>query len=403
MRRIFITILSFVSFFPFISQGQEFKVASFDYNPSDLTARVGEYSRVDLDGRKCAILKISVADDIVEAQGNVVGDIIKKGMEKWIYIAHDSKHVKLLFDKHHSLMLNFIDYNYPVVSEQMVYDVKLEEKVSNDSGATNKLSVDRPQETELLKDAKKAYEERDFAKALRLFSKIDNDKEAQYYLGEMYYEGEGVSKNDKEAAIWFRKSADQGYALSQANLGLLYLCGYGVEEDCQEAIKWFTKAAEQGDILALRNLGNIYYFGEDIPKDYQEAVKWWRLGAEKGDPDLPYLLGIMYYEGNKINKDYTEAYKWFLKGAEQNNELCQLRIGVMYYNGFGVPVDYKQAAHWWKLSADNGNSRAMFNLGSLYLDGLGVKKNEAEAVKWFKLSADHGNEDAKRKIREMGY
>ncbi|MDE7413647.1 MAG: hypothetical protein K2N05_07685 [Muribaculaceae bacterium] len=128
MKRFFITILSLASLFPFISQAQEFKVASFDYNPSDLTARVGEYSRVDLDGRKCALLKVSVADDIVEAQGNVVGDIIKKGMEKWVYIAHDSKHVKLLFDKHHSLMLNFIDYNYPVVSEQMVYDVKLEEE-----------------------------------------------------------------------------------------------------------------------------------------------------------------------------------------------------------------------------------------------------------------------------------
>ena len=34
---------------------------------------------------------------------------------------------------------------------------------------------------------------------------------AQYNLGEMYHKGEGVECDDKIAAHWYLKAADQGY------------------------------------------------------------------------------------------------------------------------------------------------------------------------------------------------
>ena len=45
---------------------------------------------------------------------------------------------------------------------------------------------------------------------------------AQNNLGEMYANGQGVSKNEKEATKWTRLAASQGYALAQANLGTMY-------------------------------------------------------------------------------------------------------------------------------------------------------------------------------------
>ena len=73
--------------------------------------------------------------------------------------------------------------------------------------------------------------------------------DAQFNLGWMYYEGEGVPKDDAEAARWFLKSAEQGIATAQFNLGEMYKEGIGVPQDDAEAAKWYRKAAEQGDSM----------------------------------------------------------------------------------------------------------------------------------------------------------
>ena len=70
--------------------------------------------------------------------------------------------------------------------------------------------------------------------------------EAQNFLGVCFENGEGVEQDKAEAAKWFRKAADQGYAGAQYNLGHCYANGYGVKQDRAEAAKWYQKAADQG-------------------------------------------------------------------------------------------------------------------------------------------------------------
>ena len=65
------------------------------------------------------------------------------------------------------------------------------------------------------------------------------NKIAQFFLGMMYDNGEGVLEDDKEALKWFRKAADQGYADAQNGLGRMYDFGKGVLEDDKEAVKWY--------------------------------------------------------------------------------------------------------------------------------------------------------------------
>lgn len=55
--------------------------------------------------------------------------------------------------------------------------------------------------------------------------------DAQYYLGGLYYKGEGVGQNYAKAVEWFSKSADQGNPKAQTDLAQCYLFGYGVERD----------------------------------------------------------------------------------------------------------------------------------------------------------------------------
>ena len=46
------------------------------------------------------------------------------------------------------------------------------------------------------------------------------------------------------------KLAEQGYATAQYNLGLMYANGEGVPENDKTAVMWYTKAAEQGYAMA---------------------------------------------------------------------------------------------------------------------------------------------------------
>ena len=41
---------------------------------------------------------------------------------------------------------------------------------------------------------------------------------AQFYLGAMYYNGQGLPKSEKEASVWYRKVANQGNAEAQFDL-----------------------------------------------------------------------------------------------------------------------------------------------------------------------------------------
>lgn len=60
----------------------------------------------------------------------------------------------------------------------------------------------------------------------------------------MYRDGLGVSQDYEVAVGWFRRAAEQGEALGQANLGWMYENGRGVQRDRVEAVCWNRRAAD---------------------------------------------------------------------------------------------------------------------------------------------------------------
>ncbi|THB70428.1 MAG: hypothetical protein D6B28_09045 [Gammaproteobacteria bacterium] len=117
---------------------------------------------------------------------------------------------------------------------------------------------------------------------------------AQFKLGVLYTDGNGVTRNIYEAAKWFHKAADQGLATAQNNLGFMYQNGTGVIQDTHQAIKWYRKAAEQGLAQAQYNLGTMYYSGIGIEKNVYHAAKWFQRAAKQGVTKAQYNLGVIY-------------------------------------------------------------------------------------------------------------
>ena len=176
----------------------------------------------------------------------------------------------------------------------------------------------------------------DFTAALREWRPLaeEGDARAQYYLGVMYANGEGVPENDRQAAYWFRKSARQGNSQSQYHLGILYANGDGVPEDDPQAVYWFRKSAKQGDARAQFNLGVIYEFGEGVPEDDRQAVNWYRQAAEQGHARAQFGLGRMYADGAGVNRDNVQAYAWFnlaaARGDERVRQLARRRKATIH-------------------------------------------------------------------------
>ena len=181
---------------------------------------------------------------------------------------------------------------------------------------------------------------------------------AQYYLGKMYYNGEGVSKDYAIAVEWYRKSAEQGNADAQCSLGYMYTFSKGVSSDYTKAVEWFRKSAEQGNAIGQNWLGDAYRDGRGVSQDYAKAVEWYRKAAEQGYVYAQYYLGRMYRDGSGVSQDYAKAVEWYRKSAEQGYTDAQYELGYMYHNGIGVSKDYAKAAEWYRKAAKKGYVRA---------------------------------------------
>ena len=163
---------------------------------------------------------------------------------------------------------------------------------------------------------------------LRNLAKRKNAK-AQFNLGVMYYEGEGVSQNFETAADLIKQAAKQGDAEAQNQLGNMYYEGRGVAQNNERAAHWYKQAAEQGQVYAQYNLGAIYYHGEGITKNYEMAAHWYTKAAEQGEAPAQYMLGWMYYEGEGVTQNFKKAAHWLKQAAEQGHFEAKAMLEAM--------------------------------------------------------------------------
>jgi uncharacterized protein len=267
------------------------------------------------------------------------------------------------------------------------------------------------------------------------------DAVSQYLLAVSYDSGQGVSDDFQQAAIWYRKSADQGLAAARNNLGVLYQLGQGVTKDYGEALNLYRLAASQGFALAQFNVGLMYAEGLGVNRNYDEACRWYQLAAGQGSvaamskleqlplkmapaetasgilPDTAVRdnqlnnttvggsvealtkLGVMYRNGQGVPQDYQKAISSFQLAARQGYAPAQNELGTIYFNGEGVTTNYAEALRWFRPAAEQGYALAQNNLGVLYQQGLGgLARDCQKASVWYRLAADQGLRGAERNL-----
>lgn len=130
-----------------------------------------------------------------------------------------------------------------------------------------------------LDDGKRAYDNGDFATALRKWSLLadQGNGQALCLVGSMFFDGKGVKQDKQAAATFFRFAADAGSAESELRLATMYMTGDGVRKDADNSLYWNRRAAEHGFPLAQLGMGWRSWAGQTGAQDRVQAYMWFSL------------------------------------------------------------------------------------------------------------------------------
>jgi TPR repeat protein len=149
---------------------------------------------------------------------------------------------------------------------------------------------------------------------------------AQWKLGRMYANGDGVAQDDLRAYDYFSKianaHADDSPSAPQATivanafvaLGKYYVSGIPntrVKADPERAREMFSYAASYfGNAEAQYSLARLYLDGVGMPQDVKYGIRWLGLAARKGQHQAQALLGQMLFNGDKLQRQAARGLMW---------------------------------------------------------------------------------------------
>jgi uncharacterized protein len=161
----------------------------------------------------------------------------------------------------------------------------------------------------------------------------DGHPVAQWKLGRMYAEGNGVVQNDLLAFDYFSRianahaedspSAPQAQIVANAfvALGRYYLSGIPnskIKSDPERAREMFYYAASYfGNADAQYDLARLYLKGANAtPSEFTYGARWLGLAAQKGQHQAQAMLGQMLFSGDRIPPQRARGLMWLTLACE---------------------------------------------------------------------------------------
>jgi len=185
---------------------------------------------------------------------------------------------------------------------------------------------------------------------------------AQWKLGRMYAEGDGVTQDDLKAFDYFRRIADSHaednpdtpQARFVANafvaLGHYYLDGIpktAIKRDPARAREMFAYAASYfRDSEAQYFLARLYLAGVGAPHDPRQAARWFGLSAQKGQCQSQAMLGAMLFAGDHVPRQAARGLMWLTlakENAKDGAATDQAWINQLYDSAFRQATEDERA------------------------------------------------------------
>jgi uncharacterized protein len=169
-------------------------------------------------------------------------------------------------------------------------------------------------------------------------------------------------------------AAEGGHPIAQWKLGRMYADGDGVMQDDLRAFEYFSRIANA--------------HAEDSPSEPQSAVV----------ANAFVALGRYYLNGipnSKIKSDPERAREMFSYAASYfGNADAQYDLARLYLNGGGTSRDdFRYGARWLGLAAQKGQHQAQALLGQMLFNGDQLPRQAARGLMWLTLARDSAGPD----------
>jgi uncharacterized protein len=199
---------------------------------------------------------------------------------------------------------------------------------------------------------------------------------------------------DKEKALRaLEYAAEQGVVAAQWKLGRMYAEGDGVEQSHYRAFGYFSRIADmhaedppgtpQARFVAnaFVALGHYYFAGipnSPVKADILLARKmYYHAATYFGDAEAQYAFGRTLFDGAGSPKDPRRAAQWFYSAANKGQTKAQAMLGRMLFRGEpGVPRQAARGLMWLTLAKENASPEERW-IGELY-DSAWKQANEDE-------------------------
>jgi len=190
-----------------------------------------------------------------------------------------------------------------------------------------------------------------------------------------------IEKNYAKALKWYERAAKQRLDVAEYMTGFLYAHGEerlgrgplmrqkqvielsGIPLDYEKAAYWYKKAAEQGFALGMRWLGYFYYRGNyAVERNYKLAFEWYQKAADNKDIISIFSVETCYEDGLGTDKDFVLAFHRYMQAARAGDKLSTRYVGLCYENGIGALRSERLAKEWYTKAANLGDAWAKFKL-----------------------------------------
>ncbi len=243
-----------------------------------------------------------------------------------------------------------------------------------------------------------------------LYLAYQDNADAQFIIGQCYYDGLGIEKDMAKAISWFRKAADNNEPRAQYKLGLCLYNGEGAKMDKKAAMNWFLLSAGQGYAPAQNHIANCYFYGKDINADRIEAFKWYYKAAQQHYAESQLHIGLCYYFGWVVQQNKSEAINWFHRAGYNGSITSQILL-ALYFLELNDQNEDHDSMFWILMAAKQNNPIAMFHMGNYHYNLYRDFYPEPEywepetsptiALKWYRQAENSGHIFAQLKIAEL--
>jgi TPR repeat protein len=181
-----------------------------------------------------------------------------------------------------------------------------------------------------------------------------------------------VGETDK-AVTSLQYAAENGHALAQWKLGRMYADGDGVPHNDLRAFEYFRRIVDghgddsanqpQGRFVANAFVALGHYYRDGIPNspvkpDPNRARDMFAYAASFfGDPDAQFHLGRLYLKGEGVRKDPKLAVRWLALAANKGQYEAQATLGQVLFRGENVPRQRPLGLMWLTLASDGSGDQ----------------------------------------------